>query len=158
MAGLHSLNPQFDRFLYAPLCERDEMPVSVLSALTRQNIDPWQLAARLSQLPKAQAVKTLAPIVQESDSGRWSPSEADETAVHLIGLLPTQNNCGSVPPSMENVKGYLMIWVLHGIFWGALALYAGNPQQAGKNYNDSHAANAAISQQARSPLKRPNTD
>jgi hypothetical protein len=55
-------------------------------------------------------------------------------------------------------QGLLLIWVLHGIFWRALALYAGNPQQAGKNYNDSSAANAAISQQARSPLKRPNTD
>jgi hypothetical protein len=158
MAGLHGLDPQFDRFLYAPLCERDEMTVSVLSALTRQNIDPWQLAARLSQLPKAQAVKTLTPIVQESDSGRWSPSEANATAVRLIGLLPSQNNCSPAPPSRENVKGYLMIWVLHGIFWGILALYAGNPQQAGKNYNDSSAANAAIYQQARSPLKQPNTD
>lgn len=86
MTGLQTLDPQFDRFLYAPLYEDDEMSLSVLSALTRQNMDPWQLAARLSQLPKAQAVKTLAPIVQESDCGRWSPSEANETAVRLIEL------------------------------------------------------------------------
>jgi hypothetical protein len=158
MTGLQTLDPQFDRFLYAPLCEQDEMTLSVLSALTRQNIDPWQLAARLSQLPKAQAVKTLAPIVQESDCGRWSPSDANETAVRLIGLLPSQTNFSSTPPSMQTLKGYLMIWVLHGIFWGALALYAGNPQQTGKNYNDSSAVNAAVSKQARSSLQQPNTD
>jgi hypothetical protein len=156
MTGLQTLDPQFDRFLYAPLCEQDEMTLSVLSALTRQNIDPWQLAARLSQLPKAQAVKTLAPIVQ--DCGRWSPSEANETAVRLIGLLPSRTNFGSTPPSMETLKGYLMIWVLHGIFWGTLALYAGNPQQTSKNYNDSSAVNAAVSKQARSSLQQPNTD
>ena len=63
--------PQFDRFLYAPLCKHDEMTVSVLSALTRQNIDPWQLAARLTQLPKTQRVKMLASIVEESGSRRW---------------------------------------------------------------------------------------
>jgi hypothetical protein len=59
MTGFSSLDPQFDRFLYAPLCEQDEMTVSVLSALTRQSVDPWQLAAQLTQLSKAQAVKTL---------------------------------------------------------------------------------------------------
>jgi|SRR6266480_6316308 len=97
MTGFPSLDPQFDRFLYAPLCEHDEMMVSVLSALARQNIDPWQLAARLTQLPKAQAVKMLASIVEESGSRRWSPSEANEVAVRLIGLLPSQNSLSLVP-------------------------------------------------------------
>ena len=71
MTGFPSLDPQFDRFLYAPLCKHDEMTVSVLSALTRQNTDPWQLAARLTQLPKTQRVKMLASIVEESGSRRW---------------------------------------------------------------------------------------
>lgn len=156
MVGLQTVDPRFDRFLYAPLCEQDEMTLSVLSALTRQNIDPWQLAARLDQLPKAQAVKTLAPIVQ--GCARWSPSEANETAVRLIGLLPSRTSFGSTPPSTETLKGYLMIWVLHGIFWGTLAFYAGNPQQTAKNYNDSSAVNAAVTKQARSSLRQPNTD
>jgi hypothetical protein len=142
MTGLQALDPQFDRFLYAQLCEHDEMTLSVLSALTRQNIDPWHLAARLSlNCQRAQAVKTLARIVQEPDSGRWSASEANETAVRLIGLLPSQTSFGSAPPSMKNLKGYL---ILHGIFWGTLALYAGNPQQTDKNYNDSSAANRGL--------------
>jgi hypothetical protein len=158
MTGFPSLDPQFDRFLYAPLCEHDEMTVSVLSALTRQNIDPWQLAARLTQLPKAQAVKMLASIVEESGSRRWSPSEANEVAVRLIGLLPSQNSFSLAPPSMESLKGYLMIWLLYGIFWGTLAIYAGNPQQRGKDYTDSSAVNAAVSKQARSSVQQPNTD
>ena len=125
---------------------------------SRQNIDPWQLAARLTQLPKAQAVKMLASIVEESGSRRWSPSEANEVAVRLIGLLPSQNSFSLAPPSMESLKGYLMIWLLYGIFWGTLAIYAGNPQQRGKDYTDSSAVNAAVSKQARSSLQQPNTD
>ena len=157
MTGLSSLDPQFDRFLYAQLCEHDEMTVSVLSALTRQNIDPWQLAARLTELPKAQAVKTLASIVEDSTSRRWSPSEANAEAIRLIGLLPSQNNFSSAPPSMEDLKGHLIIWLLYGVFWGTLALYAGNPQQTSKN-NNSSVVGAAVSQQAQSSQRQPNTD
>jgi hypothetical protein len=158
MTGFPNLDPQFDRFLYAELCQRDEMTVSVLSALTRQNIDPWQLAARLTQLPKAQAVTMLASIVQESDRGRWSPSKAHEAAVRLIELLPSQNHFSLAAPSMESLKGYLMIWLLYGIFWGALALYAGNPQQTGKNHGDSSVTGTIVSKQAQSSLRRSNTD
>ena len=158
MTGFPSLDPQFDRFLYAELCEHDEMTVSVLSTLTRQNIDPWQLADRLTQLPKAQAVKMLASIVQESDHGRWSPSGANEVAVRLIELLPSQNHFGMAAPSMGNLKGYLMIWLLYGIFWGTLALYTGYPQQTGKNHDDSSVTGTIVSKQAQSSLRQPHTD
>jgi hypothetical protein len=59
---------------------------------------------------------------------------------------------------MESLKGYLMIWLLYAIFWGTLAIYAGNPQQKGKDYTDSSAVNAAVSKQARSSVQQPNTD
>ena len=158
MTGFPSLDPQFDHFLYASLCEHDEMTVSVLSVLTRQDIDPWQLAARLSQVPKDEAVKTLASIVEESDTRRWSPSEAIEVAARLIDLLPQQNNFSIAPPSMESLQGHLMIWMLYGVFWGALALYGGNPQQTGKNYNGSPVASTVVSQQTDSSPQQPNTD
>lgn len=159
MTGFPSLDPQFDRFLYASLCEHDEMTVSVLSALTRQGIDPWQLAAQLTQLSKAQAVRMLASIVEKSDRGRWTPSEANEAAVRLIELLPSQNTFGLASPSMESLKGHLMIWwLLYGILWATLALYAGNPQQTGKNYHDSSVAGAAVSLQAKASAQQPSTD
>jgi hypothetical protein len=158
MTGFSSLDPQFDGFLYAELCEHDETTLSVLSALTRQNIDPWQLAARLAQLPKAQAVTMLASIVEQSDHGRWSPSDANRMAVRLVELLPSKNDFGIAPPSMEPVRAYLMIWVLYGIFWGTLALIASNPQNTGNNYNGSSAVGASVSQQVQSSLQRSTTD
>ena len=30
--------------------------------------------------------------------------------------LPSQNSFSLAPPSMESLKGYLMIWLLYGIF------------------------------------------
>jgi hypothetical protein len=152
MTGLTKFSPEFDRFLYAPLCERDEMTLSVLSTPTRQDIDPWQLAARLSQLPRGEAVTVLASIVEQSDGGRWSPTEANRIAVRLVELLPSQANIA--PPSMEPVRAHLMVWLLYGFLWGTFALYAGNPQQAGNNYNDSSAAGANVSQQAQSSLRQ----
>jgi hypothetical protein len=158
MTGFPSLDPQFDRFLYAELCEHDETTLSVLSALTRQNIDAWQLAARLAQLPKAQAVTMLASIVEQSDHGRWSPSDANRMAVRLVELLPSQNNFGIAQPSLGTVPAHLMILVLFGIFWGTLALYASNPQKTGSNHNGSSAVGVGVSQQGQSSPQRSTTD
>jgi hypothetical protein len=53
--------PEFDDFLYAPIgVERNEMSLSVLSALARMEMDPWQQAAELSELPKDTAALRLA--------------------------------------------------------------------------------------------------
>jgi len=158
MTGFARPDPRFDRFLYAPVCERDDMSLSVLSVVTRLNIDPWELAARLSQLPRGEAVKTLTPIVEQSDCRSWSPSEAKETTVRLIELLPSQSNFGIAPPSMEGLRGHLILWILYGVFCGTLALYGGHPQQAGKNYNGSSVVSTVVSQQADLSLQQPNTD
>ena len=43
--------PEFDDFLYAPVgADSNEMPLSVLSALARLNVDPWEEAAELTPL------------------------------------------------------------------------------------------------------------
>jgi hypothetical protein len=43
---------EFDDFLYAPIVEGGNgMVLSVLSALARVNVDPWDEAARLARLP-----------------------------------------------------------------------------------------------------------
>jgi hypothetical protein len=151
MSGLTDLDHRFDRFLYAPICERNEITVSVLSALTRQDIDPWQLAAQLTRLPKAQAVKCLASIVEESDTRRWSRSEANEVAARLVEFLPSQNNSELIAFSMETLKEQLVIWITFGIFWGMLVVYARTPQETANNYNDLSGTRSVVSQQAPSP-------
>jgi hypothetical protein len=55
--------PEFDDFLYAPIgADGGEMPLSVLSALARLDLDPWQEAAELSELPKGTATQRLAAL------------------------------------------------------------------------------------------------
>ena len=55
-----NLNPSFDDFLFAPVCdEANGMQLSVLSALARSNVDPWEEAIRLAAMPKAIAERTL---------------------------------------------------------------------------------------------------
>src|SRR3954468_820163 len=74
MAELTRLESQYDAFLFASLCETDEMTLSVLSVLARQDVDPWHEAARLTQLPKEEAVNSLASKIWKSNIGRWPPA------------------------------------------------------------------------------------
>jgi hypothetical protein len=50
MTGLSHTTSEFDRFLFALLGGEDEVSLSVVSVLAQQDMDPWQEAARLSQL------------------------------------------------------------------------------------------------------------
>lgn len=84
------LHPDLDAFLFAPVGEeRDGIPLSVISALTRLGLDPWDEATRLSSLAKREAVDQLSPMIGRLPGTPWSSSEAREIAVGLIALLPT---------------------------------------------------------------------
>jgi hypothetical protein len=58
------LHSDLNDFLFAAVGdEANGMPLNVVSALTRLGVDPWDEAARLSALPKAVAVETLASMI-----------------------------------------------------------------------------------------------
>ena len=93
------LRPDLDDFLFAPMGEeRDGIPLSVISALTRLGLDPWDEATRLSSLAKREAVDQLSPMIGRLAGTRWSSSEAREIAIGLIELLPIS---GSLRGSAE---------------------------------------------------------
>jgi hypothetical protein len=80
---------EFNDFLYAPIgADRNEMPLSVLSALTRLNLDPWKEAAELSELPKGAARQRLAALIARLPGGRWASADSEAIADRLIELLP----------------------------------------------------------------------
>jgi len=83
------LRPDLDRFLFATVeDELDGIPLSVISALTRLGLDPWQEAGRLSSLSNREAVEQLARLIMELP-GLFRPlAEAREIADRLIQLLP----------------------------------------------------------------------
>jgi hypothetical protein len=80
---------RFNEFLFASIgTEGNGMPLSVVSALARLEIDPWQEAARLSELPKELAAAALDGLIRRLPAGGWEQSEIRIIAARLIELLP----------------------------------------------------------------------
>jgi hypothetical protein len=58
------LGSEFDAFLFAPIGdEPNGIPLSLASALARQDIDPWQEATSLARLPLAVATTRLEALI-----------------------------------------------------------------------------------------------
>ena len=105
-ASVSFFRPEFDDFLYAPIgADRGEMPLSVLSALSRPNVDPWREAAE-SELPKGVATQRLASLIARLPGERWPLADARAIADRLIQLLPHRD---SSVPSVMKTRG------LHGM-------------------------------------------
>ena len=94
-----------ERFLYAPVCEQHNgTQVTVLSALVRANIDPWDEAARLARMPRAKAEATLSSILRRSLDRNWTGPEVGTVSARLIRLLPT-NGGGDLARSVSTAIG-----------------------------------------------------
>jgi hypothetical protein len=84
-----TLDSRFDKFLYASIGEsKDETLHSVLSAIARQNLDPWEEADRLSHLSRRAAIDQLASIIAVSTVGLSEPPDPHTNAMRLADLLP----------------------------------------------------------------------
>src|SRR5271166_284391 len=80
---------EFDEFLYSPIGEeKNGMELSVMSALARQNVDPWHEAARLSQLPRDVATQELCAMIGELPLGAPNRASPRSIAERLIAPLP----------------------------------------------------------------------
>jgi hypothetical protein len=85
------LGSEFGDFLYAPIGDdRNDTPVSVLSALARLDIDPWQEASELARLPRDIAAQRLSASIAASSDGPAAHPEHGTIAARLIALLPRQ--------------------------------------------------------------------
>lgn len=62
--------------------------VTVLSALTRLQVDPWAEAARLAGMPTDAASAALAATLMPLTGLVWVAGDAGETARRLVALLP----------------------------------------------------------------------
>src|SRR5579872_265817 len=82
------LGPEFDHFLFAPIGEeRNGMLLSVVSALARLDLDPWQETAQLAQLPGATATQRLTSLIAALPD-RPAHEDPQTVAAGLIALLP----------------------------------------------------------------------
>ena len=126
---------QYNEFLFSFVGEeKGGQRLTVLSALARLDIDPWNEAARLAGLSREAATQALATIIGSVPAGDWAVSDAPSIAARLIDDLHKRRTTASIPPpsappssfgakAREATSG-LPKWVLWLAFAAALMLAA----------------------------------
>src|ERR1700739_3031069 len=83
------LHSELNDFLFAQIGEEESgAPLSVLSALTRLGADPLAEGARLSDLPRDVAARSLVPTITMFPAATRSGSDVMKLAERLAALLP----------------------------------------------------------------------
>jgi len=141
-ASIFGLGREFDAFLFAPIGEEPNgMSLSVVSALARSNVDPWQEAAKLARLPAKTATQRLASLLGALPGMRSAVIDSGAIAASLIALLPRpaiaavasreQLFAGVATrfPAAGSVVTYAILWAL---LMGVESIMAGHqpPPQA----------------------------
>jgi hypothetical protein len=97
----HSFSPrniEFNAFLFAPVGDdKNGMVLTVVSALARLGLDPWNEAGRLAGLPRIAATQALARMIGKLPVGDWQSSDLSDIAGRLTVLLPTAVTVASFP-------------------------------------------------------------
>jgi hypothetical protein len=110
---------EFNEFLFAPIGEdRNGMLVSVLSGLARSDVDPWQEAAKLAQLPGETATKELAALIGALPDRTASYPDPRTIAARLIALLPRSPGFSGGQQQTNNVGAVLKSapWWIYVVF------------------------------------------
>lgn len=92
------------------------MQLSVLSALVRMNVDPWEEATRLAAMLKGIAERTLVSTLDPVPGRSWNPSEAEVIAARLVQLLPQPSGGTTIAPTKTARVGaqqinYWLMWL-----------------------------------------------
>ncbi len=99
LAPQFDLSSPLDRFLYAPIAEdANGAMVTVLSALARQDLDPWDEAADLNLLSRSSAIQRLTLAIAALPFYSAEREAPAVVATRLIELLPQDG-----PPRQPNV-------------------------------------------------------
>jgi hypothetical protein len=105
-----SLTSTYNQFLFTPVCEEaNGMQLSVLSALARMDVDPWEEATRLAAMPKAIAERTLVSTLDRVLDKSWNPSEKEIMAARLVQLLPQRGEAETARVGAQ--RTYWLVWL-----------------------------------------------
>jgi hypothetical protein len=135
-----AVGSDFDEFLYAPIWEeRNGMLLSMLSALARLNVDPWDEAARLARLPREAATRFLTSLITALPDAPTARTDPRALAERLIALLPQRvatNGRGSNPAPVMGVTGhrhaftrYVVLYIILTAFFLGAQWLMGHAQQ-----------------------------
>ena len=136
--SVSSFTSRYDHFLFAPICEEaNGMQLSVLSALARMDVDPWEEADRLAAMPKAIAERTLASAIDQVIGKSWNPSKTEVIAARLVQLLP-QRGEGTTVAQTETARvgaqrTYWLVWLGFALAIShSIAAPSGNDDERGR--------------------------
>ena len=121
------LHSDLNDFLFASVGDQQNgMPLNVVSALTRLDVDPWEEAARLAALPKVLAAEALEPMIARLPIFRRQQSDL-VISQRLVELLPAGRQAATAGPEQavaEKKKYFDTVIVLACLALGAAVLYA----------------------------------
>jgi len=116
---------EFDNFLFASIGEdRNGMMLSIISMLARLDVDPWQEAAELAQLPGDAATQRLALLIAALPDKPLMNLDARALATRLIALLPRKHvsDVPDVPPG-ETFLGISAVTDLRGLTYAIVIFF-----------------------------------
>jgi hypothetical protein len=120
------LHSDLNDFLFASVGEeKNGVTLSVVSALTRLGLDPWEEATRLTPLPKARAAEALATLIARLPIRRTLSSDDFAISQRLVKLLPDQKAAplqGRAPASGEQKKYWQAMILIFCLALGAAIL------------------------------------
>lgn len=153
------LGSEFDAFLFAPIGESGNgMPLTVLSALARQNVDPWQEAANLARLPREAATQRLTSWLAALSGGLSADRESGTIAARLIALLPHRVvvspplNLASIADGRIKVSRPVTVFVIFMAFLIGVQFVIAMGQSSAQIGNAGSSAGAIVSSQTPAPI------
>lgn len=160
------LGSEYDSFLFAPIGEeRNGMLLSVVSALARLGIDPWQEAAKLTLLPEEAARERLASLITPLSDELSIDRDALTIAARLAALLPrsadskvlSHTASSGVGPRV-NSRALFSMFVINTIFvvmmLGALSIMANHQPSAQADKDQARISNTVPPQMKSSNVNK----
>ena len=115
-------NSGLNAFLFAEVGnEVNGSPLTILSVLARLGLDPWIEAARLTKMPKAALIDSLANSISQMPLSPQALIDARTTATRLIQLLPSQVLSPLKRETISLRKSSIPGWVPYAVVVAALA-------------------------------------
>jgi len=135
------IGAEFDKFLYAPIgAGRNGTPLSVLSALARLDVDPWQEAASLARMTRDAAAVRLTTLIAALPDEPTRNIPAKTIAADLVALLPkadgfdvrsTSSVIAAVGPRQAQIRFALGVLAIVAMIALALSANLSSPPENG---------------------------
>jgi len=107
VSNCQNLDSTYDDFLFSEIGEQENgMPMSMVSALTRLGLDPWEEARRLAALPAEAAITAVTALIGRVPELPHIASKSPELAARLVPLLAS----GGPKQSERRPVGPLAWW------------------------------------------------